>query len=233
VNARAEPFLAWPGWKHIWRSVLVFVVGAVWFLLIYGGCDAVTGHRTLRVRIHTDAELKIPFVPETVVIYMSIYLLFVAVPFILRSWDELLALAWMLNVTILISGVCYLVLPAQLAFEPHQGAGMFPGVFRFADRLNLTYNLMPSLHVGLSAGCLAVFAGRSGRSGKVVAWLWGVAIGLSTLLTHQHHVLDVVTGFLLALLMFRVVYLRQLERKAKKAPASSARETESTAEVAN
>lgn len=203
----SEPFWGWPGWRHLRFAVLVSGIGILWFLLVYVGCDTITAHRTLRVRIHLAAELNLPFVPETVLIYMSIYLLFLAAPFILRQRLEFLVLAITLNLVILISGICFLLLPAQLAFAPPANLGAFPALFRFADRLNLTYNLVPSLHVALSVTCLAVFARRASRMGKILLWSWAVAIAISTLLTHQHHILDAITGFGLGLGAFKTVNL--------------------------
>lgn len=203
----SEPFWGWPGWRHLRFAALVSGIGILWFLLVYVGCDTITAHRTLRVRIHLAAELNLPFVPETVLIYMSIYLLFLAAPFILRQRLEFLVLAITLNLVILISGICFLLLPAQLAFAPPANLGAFPALFRFADRLNLTYNLVPSLHVALSVTCLAVFARRASRMGKILLWSWAVAIAISTLLTHQHHILDAITGFGLGLGAFKTVNL--------------------------
>jgi membrane-associated phospholipid phosphatase len=201
------PFWGWPGWRHLRFAAWVSGIGILWFLLVYVGCDTITAHRSLRIRIHLDAELNIPFVPETVLIYMSIYLLFLAAPFILRQRREFLALAVTLNLVILISGICFLLVPAQLAFAPPANLGAFPNLFRFADRLNLTYNLVPSLHVALSVTCIAVFARRAGRTGKILLWVWAVAIAASTLLTHQHHVLDAITGFGLGLGAFKIMDL--------------------------
>jgi len=101
---------------------------------------------------------------------------------------------------------------AELAFAPPQDLGAFPELFRFADRLNLTYNLVPSLHVALSVLCIAAFSARANPAGKVLFWIWAVAIALSTLLTHQHHVIDVVAGFALALIAYRFVYLKRFNR---------------------
>src|SRR5205823_1135622 len=162
-------------------------------------------HRATRVRIHLDSELSIPFIPETVVIYMSIYLLFCSAPFILRERGEFLTLAITLDVIILAGGIGFLLIPSQLAFAPSSDLGAFPNLFRFADALNLTYNLVPSLHVALSVACIATYATRTGSVGKIALWIWGLGISISTLLTHQHHVLDVVSGLVVAIFAFQLV----------------------------
>ncbi len=198
----SEPFLAWPGWNHLKFAAVVSLIGAVWFVIVYGGCDAFTAHRVQRLRVHLDAELLIPFIPETVLLYSSIYLLFLAAPFILRQRQDFLRLAIQLDLTILLAGIGFLLIPAQLAFRPESDLGIFPGLFRFADKLNLTYNLVPSLHVALSVACVAAFAPRASCLGAVCLWAWAVAISASTLLTHQHHVLDVLAGWALGLSVF-------------------------------
>ena len=204
----SDPFWGWPGWNHIRFAALVSLIGMLWFVVVYGGCDAITTHRVTRVRIHLDSELKIPFIPETVLIYMSIYLLFVAAPFILRQRHEFLTLAITLDVVILVGGIGFLLIPAQLAFPSPTDLGAFPGVFRLADRLNLTYNLVPSLHVALSVACIATYAPRTGIIGKLLLSLWGLAISASTLFTHQHHILDVIAGWMVALIVFGLLQNR-------------------------
>lgn len=204
----AQPFWGWPGWKHLRFAWLLSLAGLLWFVLIYGGADAITAHRALRVRVHFDAELKIPFVPEAAVVYMSIYPLFLAAPFILRKRREFFALAMTLNLMILAAGICFLLFPAQVAYPPPKDLGAFPNLYHFADRLSLNYNLVPSLHVALTAGCIAVFAARTRAVWKILFWFWAAAVATSTLLIHKHHVLDVITGFMLAWIAYRFIYLR-------------------------
>lgn len=65
-----------------------------------------------------------------------------------------------------------------------------PLLFQVADWVNLDNNYLPSLHVSYATTC-AFFAGGP-------LWtLWAVAISASTLLCHQHYLLDVLAGFLL------------------------------------
>jgi membrane-associated phospholipid phosphatase len=218
MSGRSEPFLGWPGWKHLYYAAGLSAVGTAWFLLVYGGADALNARRPFRIPVHFDWELAIPFIPETVLIYMSIYLLFLAAPFVLRRRQEFLALSVTLNTIILVAGICFVLVPAEPAFAPPKSLGAFPALFRFADWLNLTTNLVPSLHVALSVGCVAAFATRARTIGKLLLWTWGAATAASTLLTHQHHVVDVVAGFALAGAAFKFIYVplatRPVERSA-------------------
>jgi membrane-associated phospholipid phosphatase len=177
---------------------LLYAVVTLWFGIIYGGADWFTAHRTARVRVHLDAELSLPLIPAFTLGYMSIYLLFFAAPFVLRTRRELTALASIQALAILIAGLGFFLLPAQLAFPPPQNLGPWEGLFRFADRLNLDYNLVPSLHVALSVICLELFAPCAPPPGRMTLRAWGLLIAASTVLTHQHHLLDAASGYVLA-----------------------------------
>lgn len=204
MTGAREPFLKWPGWPHLKFAALLALLGTIWFIIVYAGCDAITAHRTTRIRIHFDWELQIPLIPSMTIFYMSIYALFLAAPFIIRERKEFLTLALKLNTAILIAGIIFLLIPAQLAFPPAENLGSWTALFNFADRLNLQYNLAPSLHVTLSVLCIAAFSSHASNPIRIALWLWAVAISLSTVLTHQHHIIDVITGWILALVLSSV-----------------------------
>ncbi len=205
-----EPFLVWPGWGHLGYTLLLSVPNTLWFMLVYGGADFLTAHRSYRVRLHFAAELNIPLVPAMTGFYMSIYLLFLAGPFILRKRSEVRALVGTLALVILFAGIGFLLFPADLvlAQPAEEQLGAWAGLFHLADKLNLTYNLAPSLHVALAVACIAVYASRCRATGRVLLWLWAVMIAASTILTHQHYVLDAVTGWLLAVVCVRAFFPR-------------------------
>ena len=125
MSGRSEPFFGWPGWKHLRYAAALSAVGTAWFLLVYGGADALNARRAFRVPVHFDWELSIPFIPETVLIYMSIYLLFLAAPFVLRRRQEFLALSITLNSVILVAGICFVLLPSEPAFAPPKNLALF------------------------------------------------------------------------------------------------------------
>ncbi len=68
-----------------------------------------------------------------------------------------------------------------------------------AALMNLEYNLIPSLHVALTVTCIGAYLPHATGWTRHLLPLWAFLVAVSTVLTHQHHVLDVVTGLLLGL----------------------------------
>jgi membrane-associated phospholipid phosphatase len=202
----AAPFLAWPG-----RAVFLFFIRrgvaiTILWIVVYGGADLITGWRTLRYRVHFDWELAIPFVPAAVLAYVSLNLLFLLAPFVLRDRRSLDAYAIALAGEILIAGLCFLIFPAELAFDPSEHAGRWTNLLSVARTIALHYNLVPSLHVAMAVLSVAAFATRGSALVCGLLWLWALAIAASTLLTHQHHVIDVIAGWVLGIAAKRFIF---------------------------
>jgi membrane-associated phospholipid phosphatase len=218
---KPAPLLAWPGWRHIGHTALLALAVSIWFQLIFTTTNYWTGLHHYRVRLHLDAERSIPFVPAAVLGYLSIYLLFAATPFILRDQRAVRALAATLMLTTFIAGIGFLLMPGELQFEAADDPGRWAGLVAFARRIALRYNLAPSLHVALAVVCAGAFAGRARWTGKLLLCGWTLAIALSTLLLHQHHLVDVVTGYGLGLATLRWGYWRWLSTSACAAESNS------------
>jgi membrane-associated phospholipid phosphatase len=170
-----------------------------WLCLLFYGTDTLTGWRRFRVPVHLPFERDLPLVPGLIIAYLSIHAVFALAPFALPTRRPLRVLMGTLAVIIGVASVGFLLLPADLAFPPATGLGIWERPFRLADRLNGDHNLVPSLHVALSVTCLAAYAGAASALGAWLLWGWAALIAVSTVLTHQHHVLDAVTGFALGL----------------------------------
>ncbi|HYT88051.1 MAG TPA: phosphatase PAP2 family protein, partial [Gemmataceae bacterium] len=205
---RPSPFIAWPGWRLLGVTVLLGTALSLWWLLVYGGAEWVTHQRTFRVRVHLDMELAMPYWPPAVVLYLSLFPLYWLAPFVLRERRQLVVFALTHAAVMTAAGVCFLLFPAELAYSESPHAGDWEELVQFARRMAMTYNLAPSLHVALAIVCVAVYAGRAPRAGKVLLWAWGGAIALSTLLIHEHHVLDVLTGWPLGIAGKRLIFDR-------------------------
>jgi hypothetical protein len=86
--------------------------------------------------------------------------------------------------------------------------GAWEGLIRFAKELALPHNMAPSLHVALSVVCVAVYVRRAPAPGAVLLWAWSFLIAASTVLLHQHYLIDVLTGYALGWAAVRLVYDR-------------------------
>jgi membrane-associated phospholipid phosphatase len=195
VPGEPPPIVSWP---HLRRFMLLWMLIAVEFAVVYYGADWITAHRTLRVHAYLNSELRIPLVPVMVVPYMTMYLIFPFAPFILRSAADLDRFAGALARVIAIAGAIFLLLPAQPGFDPVNTAGsVWDPWLRAASMLSRTYNLVPSLHVALFTVAAVTYAGRVSAAVRVLLGLWLAVVTASTLLTHQHHLIDVITGLAL------------------------------------
>jgi protein-tyrosine phosphatase/membrane-associated phospholipid phosphatase len=134
--------------------------------------------------------------------YMSIDLFFIAAPFLCHSDDELRTLQKRITFGILFGGACFLLFPLRFAFDRPSASGWLGVVFDAFRTMDKPYNLLPSLHITLRTILAATYARYSRGPWRTLSHVWFSLIGISTLLTYQHHVLDVLGGFVLATFCF-------------------------------
>ncbi len=215
------PFLAWPGWGLLGEALLLSLAQGLWWILIYHGANYLTGQHTFRVPLHLPWELAIPFVPAFILAYQSLSLAFTLAPFILRSRAELRTLTRTLFLVTAVAGVGFVLVPGEPAYPPAD-PGAWSDLFAINRQVVLQYNMAPSLHVALSCVVLAAYARRCRGVGKTLLAGWAGLIALATLLTHQHHLVDVISGLALAWAGYRFCYCPRVEpaRAAQTPPAN-------------
>lgn len=195
IPGENQPLFAVPSRAQRSASLTAALLLAVLFAIVYGGCDYLTGLRTTRLRIDFAFEQKIPFMPGLSPVYSSLYLMFLVMPFVLRGRQQLTSYVRAMSLITCVAGVGFLLIPAKLEFSVPADQHQLPVSFRIADRLNLTYNLCPSLHVAY-----AVFHAELLRHHKPkLTWLfrsWAFSVALAAWLTHQHHLVDLIVGCL-------------------------------------
>jgi protein-tyrosine phosphatase/membrane-associated phospholipid phosphatase len=184
------------------------------FVVVYGFTNWFTAQRPasdVRTWVIWSEVAWIPYVPVLIVPYMSLDLFFVAAPFLCREERERQVLTRRVVFSILTAAAFFLLIPLKLAWPPRP---RLPGLFGDYVEVSCTlpflmefpHNLFPSLHITLS-GILAEFYGRHTRGivrGLLQAW-FGL-VSFSTVLTWQHHVIDIVGGFALA--AFAIYFFR-------------------------
>jgi len=114
----------------------------------------------------------------------------------------------------------YAIFLAYPTIAPDHGkiaeSGFFAAALLLIYASDVPYNCFPSLHV---AQCFlaALSCGRVHRGVGLVTGLWACLVGLSTLYTKQHYVVDVIAGALLAYAAYWL-FLRGYPRNAIPAP---------------
>jgi membrane-associated phospholipid phosphatase len=193
MDAARRPAASWPGLAEL--AVFAretFWVSVLW-LVVYGGSSWIASLHTYRVRLWTDAELAIPFLPAASAVYLSLLPMVWLSPLVLRSTSELKKLSKAITVAIVVSAPGFILLPSVPAYPPHRPDAE-GSIFRFADAVNMQYNMCPSLHVAMAVAAAYIYAAQSPRRVKCFWWVWAAAISVSTLLTHQHHIIDALAG---------------------------------------
>jgi len=172
------------------------------FLTVYSGCNWISSRRPNVGTIYFEWERKIPFVPFFILPYMSIDLFFIVAPFLCRTERELSILAKRIAVAISVAGICFLLFPLRFAFPRPHADGWLGALFDWFRGMDAPYNLLPSLHAALMLILLDVYFRHTRGFVRVAIMMWFVLIALSPILTYQHHVIDIVGGFVLAGLCF-------------------------------
>src|SRR5213080_4458847 len=122
---------------------------SVLFLIVYSGCNWITGQRGQVGSFYFQWERAIPFVPFFILPYMSIDLFFVAAPFLCRNDRELKILSKRIATAIVIAGLCFLIFPLRFAFPRPHAEGWLGAIFDWFRGVDAPYNLLPSLHAAL------------------------------------------------------------------------------------
>src|SRR5437773_171853 len=133
---------------------------SVLFLVVYSGCNWITGQRGQIGSFYFQWERAIPFVPFMILPYMSIDLFFIAAPFLCRTDEELRIFSRRVVAAILIAGVCFLLLPLSRAFARAASCRQSP--HRFVLRSGSGGRLAHGRDL-LAMGCLASLANDRAR----------------------------------------------------------------------
>lgn len=188
------------------QAALVSAWTSVVFLVIYNASNWLTAQRS---DVQTAAfawERMFPVIRWMIVPYWSLDAFFVVAPFLCSDRNELQVLRKRLVLTNLIAGACFLIIPLELAWmRPKITEGMFEPWFRAIQAMDAPHNLFPSLHIVLRTVMAVHYARHSRGIWRVLLHIWFSLVGVSTLLTWQHHLVDVLGGFLLAAVVFHVV----------------------------
>ena len=170
---------------------------SAYFMIVYNGCNWIASKRTGLGTWYYAWERYIPFIPAAIVPYMSIDLFFFFSPLLCGTRAELHAHAKRLALAVTAAGVCFLLFPLRMGTTHGPVGGAYGLLFDLLGGFDKPYNLVPSLHIALLTLLWSIYTRHARGVLRLAIQVWFVLIAISTLLTGQHHVVDLVGGFLL------------------------------------
>ena len=129
--------------------------------------------------------------------------------FLCRDERELRTFAQRVVFSIMVAAAFFLLLPLKLDWPERPYVGGWFGDFVEQSctapfLMEYPHNLFPSLHIVLCLIVADIYARHSRGIVRVLLCTWFILIGISTLLTWQHHVVDIAGGLMLAGFAFYV-----------------------------
>lgn len=147
-------------------------------------------------------DTMIPLVEEWVLVYFGCYIFWFAGLFHMTTKDKERFFGFFARalVSLIVIFSCFILLPLEIARPEITGEGFFAEAMRFLYRIDLPYNLFPSLHCFFNWFIYIQLRGRKEYplALRLFSCLFSFAVFASTLFTRQHYILDVVAGVFVA-----------------------------------
>lgn len=183
------------------------LIGAFTCSGIYLGTNEIAAQRTSFHQLYFEFEREIPMVPWMIHIYNSFHILLFMNFLIIKDPLKIKAIAISLISSSAIASVFFLLLPAELGFSRTENIQGYEFWYNALHWLDHPHNLVPSLHITFSALSAYVISKEMGSVFlRLIFLLWFLLICSSIVLVHQHHLIDIVSGFVLAVLVKFAIY---------------------------
>ncbi len=189
----------------LWRPATLWLLFlGPFFFLAYGVANWSASLSPGLPSLFLPWERDIPFVPEMIVPYLSMDLLFAGALFLCRDVREIRLHAARIVFATLLSVSIFVLYPMQYGFERPATTGFYGPLFDLLYLFDGPFNQAPSLHVSLAIIVWAVYARRSRGIVRRLVDFWFLLVIASILFTWQHHLIDVPAGALVGYAALRL-----------------------------
>ncbi|MAK04670.1 MAG: hypothetical protein CMA03_02120 [Euryarchaeota archaeon] len=247
-------FKPWSIWKPIWNfqsrtnpiflPIIAFIISSTIITSFYALTNYFAEWRDFSIfDSSTVIDDKIPFIKNSIFIYATYYLLFIAValsaPLNKKGLLECIFMYQILLVLSILSFIIFVLMPIKVDTREglEIGNGIISSLYEILYLADPPFNSWPSLHVmhsiflswilirwlNLNQGLLKMpkMLNKSllfkNRIFPFFIWVLAILISLSTTTTKQHYFFDVITGVLFAALGIKVMMLciKKIENNEK------------------
>ena len=197
------------------QQLLAFLICAITFSLVYNLNALYASSLSDVLSCVFDFEKKIPFIPLTVIPYMTSGLFFLIVFFVTKTKENLILLSKRILFITIVSGVCFFLFPLRFTFDrPSVESSSLNIFFDYLNTFDNRFNQAPSLHVSYACIFWSVFKSKSSGFYRIFLGFWIFLIGFSTLTIYQHHIIDMTTALMLVCITF-FIYPQPIRRNCR------------------
>ncbi|MFZ4930339.1 phosphatase PAP2 family protein [Chryseobacterium sp. Mn2064] len=192
----------------IQQKFFALLLCSIIFMMVYNFAAWYTSTLATVPSLVFDFEKYIPFIPWSIIPYMTSGLFFCTVFFFCKEKEQLVVLTRRMLFVTFAAGLCFVLFPLRFSFsKPEIDNHFLQYSFQFLKTFDSPFNQAPSLHITYAFIFWSVF--RELKKFRIFLMIALLLLGISTLTTYQHHVIDIVTGSILAHLSFIVFPFRK------------------------
>ena len=190
-----------------WLPYIPLIVLPFWAALNLA-INRYVSHRPRHHRTDIALDSRLPFIPAFALPYFSAYVLGLLGYVLMITHPDLGKVFWGYLFLVGIGSLCYVIFPSIVVRrEDLEITGLSTYALVRFQRLSGPYNVFPSMHFGYGLFSALVGWHYYGLWLGGGLMLWATLVGLSTLLTKQHYILDLAGGMVVGMLAF-VLFIR-------------------------
>lgn len=192
------------------QRIYAFILCALAFMVIYNFAAWYTSKAEKVPSFVFDFEKQIPFLPWSIIPYMTSGIFFCSVFFMCQNKGQLKVLTKRMLFVTAAAGICFVVFPLKFSLlKPETDGSILNYSFLFLKIFDSPFNQSPSLHIAYAFIFWTVF--RNLGKLRTFLMLWLILLGISTLTTYQHHFIDILSGTVLAHISFVIFPYRKYD----------------------
>lgn len=194
------------------QQAFALTICTVVFMVVYNLCTWYATSLNNLPSFTFDFEKSIPFIPLSIIPYMASGFFFCLVFFSCKDKHQLKILTWRMLFVTIIAGLFFITVPLRFSLtKPDVSNSILNLPFSFLHTFDSPFNQSPSLHIAFAFIFWSVF--KDLTKWRTFLLIWLILLGISTLTTYQHHVIDLLTGAILAHVSFIIIPYRKNDPK--------------------
>tara|TARA_B100000767_G_C19768467_1_gene538759 strand:- start:2225 stop:2872 length:648 start_codon:yes stop_codon:yes gene_type:complete len=190
------------------RAILIWgAITGIFSTVVYFGANEIASKNTHFYQLYFEFEKDIPMVPWMIYIYQSFALLIIITYLSIKSPQRIKAYSISFMSSCAIAAVFFILFPAELGFSRVENIKGYEFMYNTIHTIDRPHNLAPSLHIAYSGlGAYVLSSEIQSKVLKGMIWIWFLLICSSIVLVHQHHLFDIFSGAILALVVKYLIY---------------------------